>query len=228
MKKQPKFNSESDLAEAYAALEAEFTKRCQRIKELEAALQSKSESAEPITKQTEIAGVTENVEFGGVELACENSEEKPQCELGESAAARQSHAEPISTVEETVDTVEQNKANGGDNEQSSPPAATDDNFFKPSVIKEYIAAAVREALCETAQPKTQEPIESVQTNELDEDAAFAAIIASDKVKRAVIAEYLSSLKGRSGYETVKGRVVLTPPSRPTTLEEAKRIIDRLM
>lgn len=247
MKKPNKFNSESDLAEAYAALEVEFTKRCQKIKELEALLEkaeerrhdggdSASNSAKDLTAEVSEGNITSEGESAaeesrlsrvedGVELSSASIQDKVggsevPCENTILSGAREGESstpcEPIKS----------------DNGKTPPLLHSDDNLIKPSDIKEYVATAVREAIAEMQQSQATEPaapsLAQAQAEAESEDEAFAAIISSDKVKRAVIAEYLSALKERNGFEAVKGRVVLTPPSRPTSLEEAKRIIDGLV
>lgn len=245
MKKPNKFNSESDLAEAYAALEVEFTKRCQKIKELETLLEKAEErrhdggdsasnlakdltaevsegniEGESAAEESRLSRVEDGVEpssasiqdkVGGSEVPCENTILSGARE-GESSTP----CEPVKS----------------DNGKTPPLLHSDDNLIKPSDIKEYVATAVREAIAKMQQSQATEPaapsLAQAQAEADSEDEAFAAIISSDKVKRAVIAEYLSALKERNGFEAVKGRVVLTPPSRPTSLEEAKRIIDGLV
>ena len=60
----PKFRDVSALAEAYNALQAEFTRRCQRLKELEALAenpkQEKSDRSEPKNAENENGGKAAN------------------------------------------------------------------------------------------------------------------------------------------------------------------------
>lgn len=225
MKKPNKFNSESDLAEAYAALEVEFTKRCQKIKELEALIEKAEESGNNGECATEGIEPRKSYKEGGEDKLFDSvidecgSSDLPHGKDNQGGAREGEN----STSREIVKS---------DNGENSPLLRMDDNLIKPSDIKKYVAEAVREAIEKMRQSQATEPaapsLAQAQQETESDDEAFAAIISSEKVKRAVIAEYLSALKERNGFEAVKGRVVLTPPSRPTSLEEAKRIIDGLM
>lgn len=97
-----KFNTAEDLLAAYNALESEFTKRCQLIKQLQAELDSYSAQAQP---QEQIAETVANVERDDKEQAQqpEVAQPVPEAEKGEDIA--QAH---VITADDVLNEILQN------------------------------------------------------------------------------------------------------------------------
>ena len=56
-----KFKDVNALLSAYNSLQSEFTKRCQKVKELEAVISSSDKAEPPLKKQTELADAKANI-----------------------------------------------------------------------------------------------------------------------------------------------------------------------
>ncbi len=212
-----KFKSTEELSSAYAALEREFTKRCQLVKDLQAKLAAAMRSAcedgsakehcaiassaaesdkEPPAAREPVAPDTEKV-------VCDNAS-APACAVVDAAANEKALDELTESIEGTT---------GGKQELAIAPSPD----IPPVAAVEQIAAesAVR------------------ASDVLDEVASRAdelsdALSLIPEVMEACIARYKMRLMGIGGHPAPRGAAVVAPVKRPKTLSDAKRIADEML
>ena len=192
----PKFRDVSALAEAYNALQAEFTRRCQRLKELEALAenpkQEKSDRSEPKNAENE------SVQAGASPA---NDENKSGGSFGEK------------NCDGPAD------ASGKDEKQSDDAAAEKSGGEKEKGENaDFRKTACREEKKESEQ---SEGIASAAKNPLSEEELEAAVFANENVRLKIIGDYLSSLK-KNGAPLVRGGTgtLAAPPLKASTIEDA--------
>ena len=205
----PKFRDVSALAEAYNALQAEFTRRCQRLKELEALAenpkQEKSDRSEPKNAENENGGKAANdsAENESVQAGASpaNDENKSGGSFGEK------------NCEGPAD------ASGKDEKQSDDAAAEKSGSEKEKGEN----ADLRKTACreEKKESEQSEGIASAAKNPLSEEELEAAVFANENVRLKIIGDYLSSLK-KNGAPLVRGGTgtLAAPPLKASTIEDA--------
>ena len=199
----PKFKDVSALAEAYNALQAEFTRRCQRLKELEMRAEESSGKA---SKQSDNKSFSDAV--GGVHAADGKDTSVKQTEngigAGEEAFAEHGEAAADASAGTTDPETEKSDVSGMKNEGSAE--ARDDagngeseaNFDVPA--RKSIEAAL------TA--------ESPEKKDADEGV-------DEETRLKIIGEYLDSLRKNAAPLARGGAGTFgTPPAKATSLEEA--------
>ena len=211
-----KFKDVDALARAYGSLQAEFTRRSQRLKELEK--------------------MAENFEKGEKNAARSGAEK-----LRKNAKARKEETKQFD--EFVAETVEVNAQETEENEPTLKPEILED---KPSTnnpleaeIKEngatmYEMNASTAALNDGDVKVSQKPLgsgqevgewkKSIAESESETDLSeslYQKASRDEKVRLKIIGEYLSSL-GRSGAPPMAGGVgmLATPPIKPKSISDA--------
>ena len=170
-----KFKSADELMSAYNALEAEFTKRSQLIKQLQAELDElRAAPPRPIDDGTD----------GDV---CERGAQAEES-ITENAAEQ---ADGVTAVEATAERVVE-----------PMPVAPAPSLSDSDIVDAIAADAAR----------------------------FAVLLAGiPQIMDACVAKYKQKLIGLADASPViSGRAVLTPPKRPRTLADAKRLADEML
>lgn len=177
-----KFRSVDALAEAYAALQAEFTRRSQRLKELEKKTENSVSRGDP-----ESGGIPEEKTLGEERLrkADGGEGESPENSRSQSDAQGESADGNRGSANAQAGRV-------GDSEEREPVFAPDGavnagNGGSFALKKTGAAVAGAEQKRETADGGSYgEPN--------DEEALYRAATASENVRLRIVGDYLSSLK----------------------------------
>ena len=104
-----KFNTADDLLAAYNALESEFTKRCQLIKQLQAELDSVRAQAEQIEDSTQNCVSEGRDNIADTAQPPENDQPVPEVEKGDICAAAVIPAPvPVITADDVLNEILQN------------------------------------------------------------------------------------------------------------------------
>lgn len=191
-----KFKDVDALYKAYSSLQAEFTRRSQRLKELEKLaenLEEKNgrESAAAVEKLRKNAKLVKDREraFDGFVAELEQTQNED------------------SSV---------SKPDGEADESSASMAET-------SVLAEEVATDQGTSVEKNAQPKTggTSVEESRGTAELSSNALYERVCCDEGVRLRIIGEYLSSV-GKGGVPLTKGgaSTLSAPVLKPKTLDEA--------
>lgn len=208
-----KFKDVNALARAYGSLQAEFTRRSQRLKELEK--------------------MAENFEKGELGDAHSGAEK-----LRKNAKARKEETQRFD--EFVAKTMEVNTQETKENEPVSKPDVLKDKPLKKALLSEEIDKnddtmyAMNDLTAETEPAKKGEGAEMEAQGENEKTSIVESASAADPsktlyeqvsrdetVRLKIIGEYLSSL-GRSGAPLMTGGVGLlaTPPIKPKSISEA--------
>ncbi|MBO4940554.1 MAG: hypothetical protein J6D30_06025 [Clostridia bacterium] len=202
-----KFKDVDALARAYSALEAEFTRRSQRLKQLE----KKAENSERVA---ECSGAEKLREIAAVRKA--ESEEFDQFLMEVETARSETQEEPAGAVEPEKDGEEQSAEGfvesmrdvGGDGAASVAESEQ----------------AEKAGLSGTEGVNAEGVLSSVEQKERTEISAeelFAKACQNEEVRLKIIGEYLSSI-GKTGAPVTAGRggVMMTPPLRARSIDDA--------
>ncbi len=194
-----KFKDVDALARAYGALEAEFTRRSQRLRDLEKEVEnfkslSEGSGAEKL-RRTARARREEAKRFDA--FVAEVSAPTPRAEEPilpqEPLAATQANGAGLPTVEKISE----------EGEMGEDFAAIDDGAEASTIRKEG------------------EPFAGERTGGNPSEELFQRAIESDEVRLRIIGEYLNSLGKTGAPLTARGTGVLaTPPARAKTVLEA--------
>lgn len=219
-----KFKDVKALLEAYQALEAEFTRRSQKLKELEA---SKEQEAPARREQTDRAQ-TEVKPSGEGQTSVEKGEEKVSTENGETPetgreeeniaprtalpeGTSQPHALPRKEVIEEV--LRQN----AEPEEALPQTALPDGTAQGDLGKAHADAAIAQA-------------PSAEATDSDGGGAVGVTLSelSQQMKNAVIDEYLTAVLSKRGVPFVTGGGAVSAARRtPKTVSEAGALANKL-
>ena len=215
-----KFKDVDALARAYTALQAEFTRRSQRLKELEKQLDNSNadggSGAEKLRKNARIKK-EENKRFAEflAETEMRNADEK-------SDAAEPMEGQPSNGVQlENGDTMYEMKtvpegANGAEKQDEKMGKASDER----ETIGKYATPNV--ALWDTQMRReSQTSVADSECKNTDSETLYAQVCQDENVRLKIIGEYLSSL-GRSDVPLMRGGVgtLTTPPRKAASILEA--------
>lgn len=200
-KNKDKFKNEEELLKAYNELQAEFTKRCQRLAELEnRSEESRDEGGEELTIPTEDKPQVEDdgdkEDDVSVVLLCE--------QIKEDADDR--------TKESLDDVLEQKETKSLCVEQPNNFGSTDMDYNGVSPQSIDTDALIRERLAD--------PVF------IDE-----VIMTDNNITSRIIAAYLGSLSGAGSVATLKssaGSMFFSPIKRPKSLAEARAMAEKLL
>lgn len=224
-----KFKSTEELSSAYAALEREFTKRCQLIKELQAKLdrlvasdaeRHDSSVADPAASSVTFAESPEPERTADAESKAAEIDTNTPCDTEPPAPAENTDllaAEVIDAVSKPDAGIAVSATMRTENVPTAESAAT----TPPAAVVPPIADVGAENAASAAD------IIGEVTERADELSDALSLIP--EVMEACIARYKKRLMG-AGISTpaVRGAAVVAPVKRPKTLSDAKRIADELM
>lgn len=200
-----KFKDVDALARAYSALEAEFTRRSQRLKELE----KKTDNLERV--DTEDLGVEKLRKNAEARREAEKEFDKFLTEVGQGGG------------NETSKKPEDEDLNARDHEKEGAEAhAEAEESEQVSVEKSTQAKEEAYLPEEAAKLDAEKGSLSVakEKTELSSDELFKMACENEEVRLKIIGEYLNSLgKTSAPLTTGRGGVLLTPPIK------AKNIVD---
>lgn len=197
-----KFESVEQLLAAYNALEAEFTKRCQLVRELQAALSERAAQAEDAEKsggtaRYNAADTPQAVESAGAQ-ADGQSADAAACD----GAAREAVQAPAQQCAERCSPDACVTAARGCAEHAENAERVESAVIDAGAALAYVAqniAELAESLCELPE-----------------------------LADACIARYKRRLMDARLVAVPRGAAVITPAKRPRTLDDAKRIADALL
>ena len=199
-----KFKDVNALARAYGALEAEFTRRSQRLKELE----RKMEEAQKASS-SDLLGEAENTSCCGEATAC--GAEKPDVEsdeVGFGSKDLESAVQPSEGCgdgEELVGIGRSSNERNTAEDQISGQGYGESAFLDGGKPSDTVVATNAESV----------------GFRLSDEEIYRMANANEDVRIKIVGEYLSSLK-KAGVPLVRGGVgtVATPPSRARSVAEA--------
>ncbi len=197
-----KFESVEQLLAAYNALEAEFTKRCQLVRELQAALSERAAQAEDAEKsggaaRYNAADTPQAVDSAGAQ-ADGQSADAAACD----GAAREAVQAPAQPCAERCSSDACVSAARGCAEHAENAERVESVVIDAGAALAYVAqniAELAESLCELPE-----------------------------LADACIARYKRRLMDARLVAVPRGAAVITPAKRPRTLDDAKRIADALL
>jgi hypothetical protein len=212
-----KFKNVDALAKAYAALEAEFTRRSQRLKELE--------------RETENSA-KENGEKTGEIVA--SGAEKLRKTQAMKAEEKRKFDRFVSELE-TVKNAEPEKSGVGETAQADERLAQGDpesvgnkgDLLQADTV-EKTALSVRNATVGTAEKESAEPVaKSRESGGAGLDELYLQATKNEQVRLRIIGEYLQSIG--KGAPLMKGGVgaTLAPPIKAKTFLDAGTMALRL-
>lgn len=195
-----KFESVEQLLAAYNALEAEFTKRCQLVRELQAALSERAAQAEKTEKsgseaRYNAADTPQAVESAGAQADGQSADAAVINGAACDGAARET-AQPC--AERCNSDACATAARGGAERVENAERAVIDAGAALAYVAQNIAE-LAESLCELPE-----------------------------LADACIARYKRRLMDARLVAVPRGAAVITPAKRPRTLDDAKRIADALL
>lgn len=201
-----KFKDENALLNAYGALEAEFTRRSQKLKELERTLAKMQEKVEKPTAEKEEQSTTANLEKADENLSTDgiNAVEPVLGNAdGDGKQTAMLEREMLKTAEDaptTGDSGEMAKVRGSEKVSASDGARTDGGFVGREI--------------DLSKHNDREGV-------LSEDELYKRATENEGVRLKIIGEYLTSLK-RPDAPLMKGGfgTIATPPLKAKTINEA--------
>ncbi|MBR2441983.1 MAG: hypothetical protein IKB20_02840 [Clostridia bacterium] len=216
-----KFKDVNALARAYGALQAEFTRRSQRLKVLEKEAEKSARSgAEKLRKNAEVRRA-ENKKFddfvASATMAKEPSSQDPVLE--ENQASKDESLEQISTNEDTV--YEMNAVEEGTSQGETAETELEKGVPHGAGLEVKASAPLQEG-------------DASSSVAVSDDAAdpstllYAKVCQDEKVRLRIIGEYLSSI-GRTGAPLMTSGVgtLATPPLKAKSISEAGDMALRL-
>ncbi len=199
----PKFKDVSALAEAYNALQAEFTRRCQRLKELEMRAEEYSAKA---SEQSDNKSFSDDV--GGVHAADGKDSSVKQTEngIGSGEEAFTEHGKAAADASAGTADPGTEKSDVSEMEKAGSAAASDDAGNGESEAK--LAVSARKSAGAAV------PAEHREKKGSDEGI-------DEETRLKIIGEYLDSLRKNAAPLARGGAGTFgTPPVKATSLEEA--------
>ena len=213
-----KFKDVDALARAYSALQSEFTRRSQRLKELERKVENLEGSAEGRS---------------GVEKLRKNAQaRKAEMERFDSfvAETERGNAQEDMTVRPEEPTKEQplneaseveNIENGGTMDEMKPLTAEPAQVCDHAGGEAKLGVAVDNAKVQALGGEGQASVAGSMPNAAPSESLYAQVCRDEEVRLRIIGEYLSSL-GKSSAPLMTGGVgaFTTPPFRAANIAEA--------
>ena len=202
-----KFKDVDALARAYSALEAEFTRRSQRLKELE-------KKTENLGSVAESSGVEKLREIAKARKA--ESEEFDQFLSEVELAGRETQDEPVG--KEVAQVCGEMESAGGLAESVSADGTVG------AAVKQESEQAEMAGLSGTEGVYAQGgilPVKEQERKEISSEELFAKACNNEEVRLKIIGEYLASI-GRTGAPVTAGRggVMIAPPMKAKSIGDA--------
>ena len=198
-----KFKDVNALMQAYTALQAEFTRRSQRLRRYEKEEENQVRNEAAAQKRTAANARTD--------------------------ASAQSEQRPFSTEEESiaVATVDVEGVQDTDSAQVVDGAQDTDGTKETDEVQAAIAVeqenAAAENVTETAANVVGAALNASVAKE-QTPSLYEQVMANEEVRLKVIGDYLSSI-GKNGAPLLVGGkgVMQTPPKRPTSISDAGKM-----
>lgn len=214
-----KFKGVDALARAYTALQAEFTRRSQRLKELEKKLENSDAEgrlgAEKLRKNARVRkedakrfekflAETEGRNTDAESMADEPIQNQP------SAEAKVGNDDTVYAMNTAPDTGKSVEISGENVSEASDGGVQEEN--------DVANAAVQNA---QTQGQLQTSVAGSERGTIDSDTLYKQVCRDENVRLKIIGEYLSSL-GRSDAPLMRGGVgtLTTPPRKASSISEA--------
>ena len=201
-----KFKDVDALAKAYTALQAEFTRRSQRLKELE----RKAENSETASDENQAVG-----EGSGAEKLRKNARVRRERQEAFDEFVAQTEGKQASEPEKNAAEELQVQAVEGQ---------------EVAIKREESSAETETAgLVEPSREKDVAFVAKSRENAVDtQEELYARASSDEKVRLRIIGEYLSSL-GKTGAPLMRGGVgaFAAPPLKARTIDEAGSMALRL-
>lgn len=217
-----KFKDVDALASAYSSLQAEFTRRSQRLRELERAVENF-----PSATRAEVSGA-EKLRRNAVAHRTENRRFDEF--LTELSGAQESRAETVEkeTLDEVTTVAEGEPGCGEDLSKTDGAKASTDSTVGidgGEAVKEAVSAEAKEPLREEApEMASKEEISSSVAGgdkTLSSEALYEQVCRDEKTRLRIIGEYLASI-GRSGapLTSVGTGTFASPPLKAKSIGDA--------
>jgi hypothetical protein len=242
-----KFKDVDALARAYGALEAEFTRRSQRLKELEKKAENWERDHADTTGNIGVEKLRKNArmrreetkqfddflrEVGQAGLGEEanqpvevHSEIEPCVEGAvEQTTAEQVVAEQTTTEQVATENMENVKSDVGAENAVGENSAVDMENSAEEVLETRESKAMTEETRNGGAVRAEElslPVEANKETELSSEELFAKACQNEEVRLKIIGEYLVSI-GKSGAPVTAGRggLLVTPPVKARNIDDA--------
>ena len=195
-----KFKDVNALARAYGALEAEFTRRSQRLKELERKMEDeKKASSKELTEKVSLES-----QEGCKTEKFDTVDEQVDLEVKEMENAVQS-SENVGNGEELVGIDRDSKTSKTVEDHGSKQGYGESAFSDGEKLSDTVVA-----------PRTESVVSG-----LSDDEIYRIANTNESVRIKIVGEYLASLK-KAGVPLARGGVgtVATPPSKARSVNEA--------
>lgn len=195
-----KFKNVNELLKAYNCLEAEFTKRSQRLKELERELVERTEQSEVKPKDGEqTQGDAENTDIYNAENAVV---------LGESANSVADGYDDGRIANEVCEFLNEHPEASAYAEQIAEMTSRRGDLSKGFLQKAYVAV-LNEAV-------------KAERERVTEDFILQKALQSSSVKEKIIRDYLSAISSQKGAKLISnaGEIAVIPPSKPKSISQA--------
>ena len=202
-----KFKDVDALARAYGALEAEFTRRSQRLKELE--------------KETENLRLGKDSEHSGAEKLRKNAtlrkaEEKAFDEFVADVAKRAEGKSDGDAAEESRP-VEMQETTP---ENTSAQDEGGETVVRQTVIDGEKQSATQKDASLTAQYTGDTPVAGYGNAELSSEELLGLVSRNEAVRLKIIGEYLRSISRAGAPLTAGGGTFATPPKKAKSIDDA--------
>lgn len=210
-----KFKSVDALAKAYESLQAEFTRRSQRLKELERLAENSDTEGKATQGKKAVEKLRKNAEAARVE---ERAFDRFIADV-ESAGARALPQE--NQVEEPVSEVRRQEGTAVEKEEFLSAAGMEE-----SARKEGLALGGGEA--QGGENMEKSVAKSCESAELTEAELIKRVQENEGVRLKIIGEYLTSI-GKAAVPLMRGGAgtLAAPPVKAKSLEEAGSMALRL-
>lgn len=224
-----KFKDADALAKAYGSLQAEFTRRSQRLKELERRLDN--------WKSTEKEGIDAENEAEKLRKKAEEKREKQRefdsfvNELenarGKTRALTETAAEEPETVQKSAENAAEKGAEIPLRERINIPNSTATDGESETIRVEE--RSEEGAIALTKGEKTVTPVATSEKTVESSESLYQRVCKDETVRLRIIGEYLSSL-GKSGAPMMQSGAgaYAMPPAKAKTIAEAGNMALRFL
>lgn len=224
MNNKDKFADKHELLKAYNALQAEFTKRCQRLKELERELSEKktpSEEEPYVAEEKDTDSLCEPI-VEETDSLCEEIEDS-LCEETEEPLADSDDEEVVGERTEEENSEEENFV------EKCGETLRKSEEEKRIVEQPAFAGSARDGY-NGEEPQPSDIEERLKARLSDPDFIDREILTNSDITSRIIAAYLASLSGSESVSTLgrTGSMFLSPVKKPKSLAEARALAEKLL
>lgn len=200
-----KFKDVDALARAYGALEAEFTRRSQRLKELE--------------REAENLRLEKGGEGSGAEKLRKNAKSRKV----EEKAFDEFVADVAKRAEGKSDGDAEDKEGPAEKETPENTSAQDEGetlAMAQTALKEEGQCAAQKDASSTAQSSGETLVAGGENAEISSEALLGLVSRNENVRLQIIGEYLRSISRAGAPLTAGGGVLATPPQKAKSIDDA--------